>query len=75
MEFDVFVDLVMTQINDANTTDKEFSTPTTSNDILIKEEVIYILQEALQEMAKMVKNKTGIDLAPVEVEFSSLISI
>lgn len=78
-EFDVFVDLIMTQIIerviDANTTDIELNTTVALNEIFVKEEVNFILQEALQEIAETVKNETGIDLDPVEVKFSSLISI
>ena len=70
-EYDVFVDLIMTQIMerviDANTSDLEFNTTIVTNEIFIKEEVNFILQEALQEIAETVKNETGIDLAPVEV--------
>jgi hypothetical protein len=70
-KFDVFVDLIMTQIIervDANSSDLEFNTTTAPSEIFFKEELNFILQEALQEIAETVKNETGIDLDPVEVK-------
>jgi len=69
-EFDVFVDLTMIEIiekdKNVNGTDIELNN-TSANTIDIKEQVNFILQEALQEIVETVKNETGIDLDRVEV--------
>ena len=69
-EFDVFVDLTMIEIiekdKNVNGTDIELNN-TSANTIDIKEQVNFIVQEALQEIVETVKNETGIDLDRVEV--------
>ena len=69
-EFDVFVDLTMIEIiekdKNVNGTDIELNN-TSANTIDIKEQVNFIIQEALQEIVETVKNETGIDLDRVEV--------
>ena len=66
----VLVDLTITEIIDkgnyANVTDMKLHT-SAANTIYVKEEVNFILKEALDEIAEKVRNETGIDLAPVEV--------
>lgn len=49
-----------------NGTDIELNN-SSANTIDIKEQVNFILQEALQEIVETVKNETGIDLDRVEV--------